>query len=125
MLEHYKQDRGTLSYVSFSDLEFTPKRMFFVHNVPKGEIRGCHGHRTGQQYITCIKGKIRVKLVSKDKIHESTLLPGDYIFLDKMVWGEQQYLTGDDVAHVLCSNEFDENDYIYDLNEILEGVSDV
>ena len=119
MLKHHKQERGTLSYVSFSNLKFTPKRMFFVYDVPKNEVRGCHGHKTGQQYITCIRGQIKVKLVSKKDTLETILLPGESIFLDKMVWGEQQYLTGEDVAHVFCSNEFDENDYIHDITEIL------
>ena len=119
MLKHNKETRGTLSFVSFSDLKFIPKRMFFVYNVPKNETRGGHGHKTEQQYITCIKGKIKVKLVSKEQTTETTLLPGDTIFLDKMVWGEQQYLTGEDIAHVLCSNEFDKDDYIHDIKEIL------
>ena len=121
MLSHHVQDRGTLSFVEFNDLKFLPKRMYFIHGVPKGEIRGGHGHKEDQQYITCISGKIRVKLVSKEGTTEKTLNPGESIFVDKLVWGEQQYLTGHDVVHVLCSTSFNKDDYIYDVNEILRG----
>ena len=93
--------------------------MFFVYGVPKNETRGCHGHRKDQQYITCVRGRIKIKLVSKKGIEEKVLSEGETIFMDKMTWGEQQYLTDDAVAHVLCSAKFDQNDYIHDLNEIL------
>ena len=119
MLSHHIQDRGTLSYVDFDDLKFKPKRMYFIFGVPKDEIRGKHGHKRDQQYLTCIKGKIKVKLISKDETREQVLAQGESIFVDKMVWGEQQYLTGEDVMHVLCSTKFDKEDYIYDLKDII------
>ena len=118
MLSHNIQDRGTLSYVDFDDIKFKPQRMYFIYGVPKGEVRGKHGHKEDLQYLTCVKGKVKVRLISKDKIEEKILNVGESIFVDKMVWGEQEYLTGDDILHVLCSTKFDQNDYIYDLKEI-------
>jgi len=120
MLSHHIEDRGALSYVEFKDLKFQPKRMYFIYGVPQGEVRGNHGHRQDQQYLICVKGQVRVKLTGKDLEEEKILKIGDCIFMDQMVWGEQEYMTGDDVLLVLCSTNFDKNDYIYDINEILK-----
>ena len=121
MLSHHIQDRGTLSYVDFDDLKFKPQRMYFIYGVPKGEVRGKHGHKRDKQYLTCVKGAIRVKLISKFGSNEILLKAGDSIFVDSMVWGEQQYMTGEDIMHVMCSTKFDKEDYIYDLSEIVIG----
>ena len=120
MLSHHKQDRGILSYVEFRDLKFHPKRMYLIHGVPKGEIRGHHAHKEDQQYLTCVEGKIRVKLISKDETVETILTTGESIFMDKNVWGEQEYLTGKDVLLVLNSTNFDPDDYIHDIKEVLK-----
>ena len=45
MLKHNIQDRGTLSFTEFDDLPFVPKRIMTMYNIPKGEIRGNHGHK--------------------------------------------------------------------------------
>ena len=119
MLTHRIQDRGTLSYVEFDDLRFKPERMFFIYGVPKGETRGKHAHYNEKQYLTCVRGQIKIKLTTKKGTIEKVLHPGDSIFVDSMVWGEQQYLTGEDMLHVLCSTKFDENDYIRDINKII------
>jgi dTDP-4-dehydrorhamnose 3,5-epimerase-like enzyme len=94
--------------------------MYFIHGVPKGEVRGHHGHRQDQQYLVCVRGQVRVKLTGKSFEEEKILRTGDCIFMDQMVWGEQEYMTGDDVLLVLCSTSFNKNDYIYDINEILK-----
>jgi len=120
MLSHHRQNRGTLSYVEFADLHFSPKRMYYITGVPKGEVRGKHGHYKDQQYLVCIQGKIKVVMISKEGREEKVLSPGDHAFLDNMVWGEQEYLTGDDIMLVLCSTKFDKSDYIYDIDEILD-----
>ena len=39
--------------------------------------------------------------------------------MDKNVWGEQEYLTGDDVLLVLNSTNFDPDDYIHNIDEVL------
>ena len=59
-------------------------------------------------------------MISKEGREEKVLSPGDHAFLDNMVWGEQEYLTGDDIMLVLCSTNFDKSDYIYDIEEILK-----
>ena len=70
MLKHYKEDRGSLSYLEFDNLNFQPKRVYYVSNVPSGEIRGKHGHKKDKQYLICVKGKVGVRMVFNDKKSE-------------------------------------------------------
>ena len=119
MLTHHgDKESGILSYMELTDLKFIPRRMYYITNVPKGETRGKHGHYEDQQYMFCVKGQIKVDLVSRTCTETKILNSGDVMFHDRMVWSQQQYLTGDDILLVLCSRKFDKEDYFYDLEEI-------
>lgn len=58
----YKESNGCLFPIDLSYLPFEPKRIFYVTNTPKGEIRGKHAHFNTQQILVCIQGIILVKL---------------------------------------------------------------
>jgi dTDP-4-dehydrorhamnose 3,5-epimerase-like enzyme len=119
MLKHFGDDeRGVLSYMELTDLKFIPRRMYYVSNVPKGSIRGGHGHYKDEQYIFCVKGQIKIHMLSKNEEETIVLNPGECVYVDRMVWGEQQYMTGDDIMLVLCSTKHDDNDKFSDKNEV-------
>ena len=121
MLSHNgDEERGILSYMELTDLPFIPRRMYYISKVPKGEIRGKHGHYEDQQYLFCIQGQIIVDLISKHGEERVTLNPGDVVFLDRMVWSQQEYVTGDEIMLVLCSRSFDKSDYFYKKEDIFE-----
>lgn len=119
MLSHHgEKERGILSYMELTDLDFIPRRMYYITHVPKGEVRGKHGHYEDQQYLFCLQGQIKAELVSKNGTERKVLNPGDVMFLDRMVWSQQEYVTGDEILLVLCSRKFDESDYFYDKEEV-------
>ena len=68
--------------------------------------------------IFCIQGQIIVELVSTDKTEKVTLNPGDVAFLDRMVWSQQEYVTGEEIMLVLCSRSFDKEDYFYERGDV-------
>tara|TARA_B100000287_G_scaffold397107_1_gene413340 strand:- start:332 stop:697 length:366 start_codon:yes stop_codon:yes gene_type:complete len=121
MLKHNIQDRGTLSFVEFEDLPFTPKRIMTMYDIPKGEIRGNHGHRKDRHILICVNGSLKVTLKTKDSEDVHILNPGDSILQETYVWGTQEYLEDDTVMVVLCSENFDESEYINDIEEIIGG----
>jgi len=114
------KDNGLLSYMELTDLEFIPRRMYYITHTPKGEIRGNHGHYKDQQYLFCVQGQIKVTLISKEDTVTKTLNAGELTLLDRMVWSSQEYMTGDDILLVLCSTKFDEEDYFYDKGVIYD-----
>tara|TARA_R100000306_G_C4317704_1_gene113490 strand:+ start:279 stop:650 length:372 start_codon:yes stop_codon:yes gene_type:complete len=119
MLKHNIQDRGVLSYVEFDDLPFRPKRTMIMYNVPAGESRGHHAHKKDRHLLICVNGRIKVTLTGNDWVKTSILKPGDSILQEVYVWGEQEYLDEDTVMVVLCSENFDETEYIHDIREII------
>ena len=112
------EETGILRYMELTDLKFIPRRMYYITDTPKGEVRGKHGHYEDQQYIFCLQGNVKVELHSKDSIETVFLTPGKVVFLDRMVWAQQEYLTGNDILLVLCSTAFDKEDYFYDKEEV-------
>lgn len=110
MLSKYNDDRGILHVLEFEDMPFAPQRLFYVANVPKGTVRGGHSHETCKQMLICLQGEVLLKF--DDQIDEVLLKQGDHYLLETNVWGEQQYLTGNDVLLVMCSTPYDEKGYI-------------
>ncbi len=123
MLSHKgNQDTGMLSYMELTDLDFIPRRMYYITHVPKGEVRGKHGHYKDQQYLFCVQGQIKITFVCKAKGTQTKILnAGDVVLLDRMVWSSQEYMTGNDILLVLCSTKFDESDYFYNKEEVSNG----
>jgi|SRR5688572_23143521 len=107
---------GVLVPVEFSRLPFRPQRMFYV-TAPKGELRGDHAHFNCKQYLICAKGKIVVGLYDGIVEIKKVLWPGEGVFVDRMVWDNQVFVTGDDLLIVLSSMPYDKNDYIENKDE--------
>jgi dTDP-4-dehydrorhamnose 3,5-epimerase-like enzyme len=118
LTSHGDPASGYLSFLNIGDLEFVPRRIFYVTGVSAGSVRGGHGHYEDKQYLICLRGSVRVTLVSKDKKITHYLKPNDYCLMDQMTWGEQEYLTGDEILLVLCSTEFNKEDYFYDVETV-------
>jgi len=116
--ENGSKETGILRYMELTDLKFIPRRMYYITDTPKGEIRGKHGHYEDQQYIFCVQGQVKVDLYSKDGVENIMLTPGEVVFLDRMVWAQQEYMTGHDILLVLCSTAFNQADYFYDKEEV-------
>ena len=77
MLSHKgNQDTGMLSYMELTDLDFIPRRMYYITHVPKGEVRGKHGHYKDQQYLFCVQGQIKITFVCKAKGTQTKILNG-------------------------------------------------
>lgn len=116
-LKTYEDDRGCLLPLEFNNLPFTPKRIFVVNNVPKNSIRGNHAHYKTKQILICLNGNIEVIL--KDGINESItqLKKNEQILVDTLIWDSQKFLTEDSELLVLCSTNYDINDYIFDFEE--------
>ena len=113
----FKDTRGTLVPIEFNNLPFKPKRIFYVRDVPKGDCRGNHAHFTTKQILVCLQGEINVKLDTIDIEWEITLEPNESVFVDKLVWDSQVYMTGDDILMSICSTPHDDSDYIKDFEE--------
>lgn len=118
-LNSFEDSRGSLLPIEFNTLPFEPKRIFIVNNVPLNEIRGEHSHYVTKQLIVCTKGIVKVLLDDGEFKSEYILHKNQSILINEMIWDAQQFLTEDAEIMVLCSTNYDINDYILDYNEFL------
>ena len=116
--QFFLNELGSLRVLDTPQLPFSPQRIFWVTRVLKGETRGFHAHRSGQQVLFCIQGSVSVKLFDGLAEQVLTISPTSTgIHILSGVWGEQTYLEEDSVLLVLSSGSFSEADYIRSKEE--------
>ena len=114
----FNEDRGYLLPITFSELDFEPKRIFIVNNVPPNDVRGNHAHHTTRQLLICTNGGVKVTLDYDTRRKETyTLKKGQSIIIPKLVWDSQEFLSIDSEIVVLSSTEYNPKDYITDYRE--------
>lgn len=116
----FSDDRGILLPIEFYNIQFTPKRIFIVNNVPIGFIRGCHAHYDTIQYILCLNGSIDVILHNGKTEEIYHLYKNQSILVPKLIWDSQKFLEENSEILVLCSTEYNISDYIFDFNEFIK-----
>ena len=101
-------------------LPFTTKRYFIVYDVPQHEIRGGHAHRIQHQFLTCVRGSVHV--VVENGHHRAEVIldsPGAGLYIPPQRWAFQYKYSPDSALLVLCSDEYNPQEYINDYDEFL------
>ena len=119
-LEAFLDKRGDLTPLEFSDLPFSPKRIFVVKNVERGLRRGEHAHKKTKQFLICLKGAIKVVTHNGESYDEGILTEGYSTFIETYHWDWQEFLTGNDILLIVCSTPYNENDYIFSFIKFLK-----
>ena len=111
-LDTHEDQRGTLTVCeSGIDIPFVVKRAFWITNVPIGETRGDHAHKECHQFLVAIRGNVFIKINSRDRMLFGSN-KGWYIPPGNTV--EMTHFPPGAILLVLCSHEYDAEDYIYD-----------
>ncbi|MGW8121264.1 sugar 3,4-ketoisomerase [Roseivirga echinicomitans] len=106
--------RGNLTFLEeLKSVPFEIKRVYWLYDLPEQQTRGDHAHKTGEQVIIAVKGKIEVLLESKKgDIFNCTLdRPDKALYIPPMWWGKMIF-SKNAIMIGLASDEFDESDYI-------------
>lgn len=119
-LNAFYDKRGDLTPLEFSDLPFTPQRLFIVKNVEKNIKRGEHAHHKTRQYLICLKGIIKVVTHDGRAYDEAILSEGYTTLIEAYHWDYQEFLTGNDTLLVICSTPYDKKDYILNFDQFLK-----
>ena len=113
----YEDERGCLLPIEFNKSPFNPKRIFVITNVPKNTIRGNHAHYKTKQMLICIKGEIDVILHDGNDETITRLKKNESILINQLIWDSQKFLTDDSELLVICSTEYNYEDYILDFDQ--------
>jgi len=99
---------------------FKIERIFYLYDIPGGEDRGAHAHKTCHQFIIAAGGSFEIVLNDGDNKRTVTLnRPYFGLHIPPGIWAAEQGFSSGAICLVLTSHKFDEQDYIRDYNEYL------
>ncbi|MCH5240568.1 MAG: WxcM-like domain-containing protein [Muribaculaceae bacterium] len=114
--------RGNLSVVEeFRDVPFEIKRVFWIYDVPGGENRGGHSHKTLYQFIVATSGSFQVNVT--DGVNKNSFFlnhPFIGVLIPPGFWATQEDFSSGAVCMVLASEYYDEDDYIRNYDDFLK-----
>ena len=113
--------RGNLSFAeNMNQIPFEIKRAYWVYDVPGGESRGSHAHKTLEQFIIAASGSFRVTLDDGTQKRSFTLnRPYQGLLVKPGMWRELDDFSSGAVCMVLASDLYKAEDYIRDYDEFL------
>jgi hypothetical protein len=119
--------RGNLTAIEGqADVPFDIKRVYYLYDVPGGEVRGGHAHRNLEQVIIAASGSFDVVLDDGVKRARFMLNRSYYgLLVPTMVWRELENFSSGSVCLVLASDHYAEDDYIRDIHEFRDALKDV
>lgn len=123
-MKSFADDRGTLTPVEVEDyVDWPIKRIYFLTDVSLP--RGGHAVKHEKKIYICQKGTVKARLHDGEKWHEFELNgPDDAILMNDMCFRDFYQFSPDAVLLAVSSVKYVPEDYIYDLDEFIEYVSE-
>lgn len=108
--------RGNLSFVEeFKQVPFKIKRLYWIYDVPGGEMRGAHAYRENEEFIIALSGSLDVVLDNGNEEKIFHLNRSYYgLYVPKGLWREMNNFSTNALALVLASTSYTPSDYIFD-----------
>jgi len=103
-----------------TDLPFNIQRVYYLYDIPGGELRGGHAHKELHQLIVAVSGSFDITL--DDGLNKKTVsLNRPYYGLHVIpgIWRELSNFSSGAVCLVLASHKYDENDYIRNYSDFI------
>ncbi len=102
------------------DAPFDVKRVFYIYDIPSGEDRGAHAHKECHQLLIAITGSFEVEVFDgKEKARFFLNQPNIGLHILPGIWASEVNFSGGGICLVMASHEFNESDYIRDLQQYL------
>lgn len=113
----YTESSGSIVfYEGARSMPFSPKRVFFLYDIPAGANRGAHAHKECHQLLVAVSGSFEV--VAYDGTSETThslKQPNQGLLIPPGIWAAEVNFSGGAICLVLASECYEEDDYIRDL----------
>lgn len=113
--------RGNITFIeSTRHIPFEIRRVYYLYDVPGGESRGGHAHRTLEQFLISASGSFDVIVddgTNRRRFHLERSYYG--IYIPSGVWREMDNFSTGSVCLVLASDFYNEEDYIREYSEFM------
>jgi len=114
--------RGNLSFIEEENhIPFKIERIYWIYDVPGGQVRGGHAFRIQQEVIIALSGSFDVEVSDGNEKQTFSLNRSYYgLYLPPGQWRRMNNFSTNSLALVISSTSCDENDYIRDYQEFLK-----
>ena len=120
--KHHSYRKGSLTVVENGmTLPFNTKRVYYLYDVPGGESRGAHAHKTLEQLIVAVSGSFEVSM--DDGVNKKSFFlnrPYQGLYVKPGLWRDLAGFSSGAVCMVLASEVYQAEDYIRDYDAFLE-----
>lgn len=111
--------RGNLTFVEAEkQIPFKINRVYWIYDVPGGQVRGGHAFKEQQELIVALSGSFDV-IIDNGKEKKAFSLNRSYygLYVPNGLWRQMQNFSTNALALVLSSTFFSASDYIWDYQE--------
>ena len=120
--KHHSDRRGNLTVIeNGGSFPFDTKRVYYIYDVPGGESRGAHAHKSLEQMIVAVSGSFRVTLDDGENKRDFFLnRPYQGLYIKPGMWRDLGDFSSGAVCMVLASEPYRTEDYIRDYTAFLD-----
>ena len=106
--------QGNITVVEKTNkVPFTPKRIFYLYDIPGGSSRGAHAHIECHQFLIAASGAFEVLLDDGTTQRIVQLNRPDMgLHIPPLIWASEINFSSGSVCLVLASHKYDTVDYI-------------
>ena len=125
-LPKIEDPRGNLTFIEEEkDIPFKIKRVYWIYDVPGGQIRGGHAFKKQEEVVVALSGSFDV-VVTDGKREQRHHLNRSYfgLYIPNGIWRHMENFSTNSVVMVLSSTSFNEEDYIRDYGEFQKQIKD-
>lgn len=102
------------------DIPFATKRIYYLYDIPGGEERGAHAHRTLEQLVIAASGSFDITIDDgRNKKTVSLNRPYMGLHIRPYIWRDISNFSSGAITLVLASQLYDAADYIRDHQEFI------
>lgn len=122
-LKKINDPRGNLAVIESAEhVPFQIKRVYYLYDVPRGAVRGSHGHKKLEQLIIAANGSFDIEIddgLASKTYHLSD--PAVGLYISPMIWRDIKNFSEAAICLVLASDHYDELDYYRVREEFILG----
>ena len=114
--------RGNLTFIEGNNhIPFSIERVYWIYDVPGGEVRGGHAFKQQQEFIIALSGSFDVIIDDGRKKQIFHLNRSYYgLFIPAGYWRQMENFSTNSLAVVMSSTRFEEEDYIRDYSNYID-----
>ena len=118
-------ERGNLSFIQEGQhINFPIKRVYWIYDVPGGELRGSHAFIETEELIVALSGSFDVVLHNgKEELRYQLNRSYYALYVPRLTWRKLENFSTNSLAMVVASREYNEAEYIRDFEHFLKVVN--